>query len=190
MDNVVIFDNFTPSAGLNAYWVTVGPIFTSDISTGIPKFSRVFLISIEFSFILPEVGGVSFLESKSNGGSVKLPLETTTGFFSFVSSNFSFLNKDILGDKGTDVSDFSSSVPFILKEVPSRFLSICDIKDGRFSSSNFSLGISFLINCKNIKKPIKIMAEKIILAAKSPKPPTNNFAIKNPVHPPCILVKS
>ena len=69
-DKVVILESFTPSAGLKAYWVTVGPIFTSAISTGIPKFSKVLFIIIEFSLIFPDVGAASFLFNKSNGGSM------------------------------------------------------------------------------------------------------------------------
>ena len=39
---VVILESFTPSAGFSVYCVTVGPILTSDISTWISKFCKVF----------------------------------------------------------------------------------------------------------------------------------------------------
>ena len=65
LERVVIFDNFMPSAGFKVYWVTVGPTFISDISTGISKFSRVFLIMAELILMSP-ANDFSFSESNNS----------------------------------------------------------------------------------------------------------------------------
>src|SRR3989344_1016067 len=186
-DSVVILESFTPSAGLKAYWVTAGPTFTSAISTGMPKFSKVFLMISEFSLIFPEVGTVSFLLNKSIGGKAYFPFWvgseafTNTGTFSlpWTASKGFCLNNEVLG--WSFCSGFSGSTPFILKFGASELLS---------SKPNFfsSLGNSCQINCKKINRAIKIMAEKIILETNNPKPLTKSLATK-PTSPICWSFK-
>ncbi len=65
---VVILDNLTPSAGFKVYWVTVGPVFTPDISTSISKFCKVLLIMVELILISPAEGMPLSDSSKSRGG--------------------------------------------------------------------------------------------------------------------------
>ncbi len=187
LDKVVILESFTPSAGLKANWVTAGPTLTSAISTGIPKFSNVFLMMMEFSFMLPDVGTVSFLLSKSMGGNEYFPLLTAAnvaaiaGFFSC--KGFPFLNIEMLG--ACLLSSGFSSMPFILKVGESELF--IGTKDVFFSS--FSLNKSSQTNCRNINSPINSTAPKTILATKRPSDPATSLPSKNPTHPPFILSK-
>ncbi len=154
-----------PSAGFRLYWVTVGPMFISDISTGTPKFSRVFLIIAELVIVSPAVALPLSVSNNSKGGvlycsplmtkpprGTALVLSSRTGSSSFVVPSLIF-----------------GSTSFTLKLGRKIFL----INDGSFSISNFSsFAVSFifgpLTKCHKIKIPIRITAPKTILLTNPP----------------------
>src|SRR3990167_5272265 len=67
LERAVMRASLMPSAGLKAYWVTAGPMFTSEISTGMSKFAMVFLMMAEYILISPALG-TPLSDSKMEAG--------------------------------------------------------------------------------------------------------------------------